>query len=191
MSVSRLEHFVLACEDEQALAVADERRQMSYGQLREAVLAVAGGLRSRGVAPGDRVIVALPNTVSFVISHSAVLAAGGVSVPCDPKSTAQSVAGLIADCEPVLAIAEPSVSVHFAGFGWWSTGRCSPLRTTPQYKIVLHAVHRPAPPKWRERRRNRLQNQALRGSSRPRSRPSNAALASRRRWVMTTNRSPR
>ncbi len=115
MSVARLEHFVLACEDEQALAVADERRQMSFGQLREAVLAVAGGLRSLGVAPGDRVIVALPNTVSFVISHFAVLAAGGVSVPCDPKSTAQSVAGLIADCQPVLAIAEPSLSVHFAG----------------------------------------------------------------------------
>lgn len=115
MTSSRLERFVLECEEEQALAVADERRQLSYGQLREAVRSVAGGLRELGVTDGSRVIVALPNTVSFVIAHFAVLAAGGMSVPCDPKSTAQSIARLVTDCEPVLAIVEPAVVAHFSG----------------------------------------------------------------------------
>ncbi|MGH3870231.1 MAG: amino acid adenylation domain-containing protein [Pseudonocardiaceae bacterium] len=58
-----------------------ERGAMSYGELADRALRVAGALRAHGVAPGDPVGVTLPKGPDQVVAVLGVLAAGGVYVP--------------------------------------------------------------------------------------------------------------
>jgi acyl-CoA synthetase (AMP-forming)/AMP-acid ligase II len=50
----------------------------------EEATAVAGALRARGIAPGDRVALVFPTGEEFVVALFAVLAAGAVPVPLYP-----------------------------------------------------------------------------------------------------------
>src|SRR5690606_34497089 len=52
-----------------------------YGALWDQTRAYAGALRDRGVGPGDRVAVVIPNVPDFVRVYYAVLALGAVVVP--------------------------------------------------------------------------------------------------------------
>src|SRR4051812_17194274 len=54
---------------------------MSYGELWERAKRVAGGLRARGVEPGDRVALRLPNGIPWVVAFFGAQIAGAVVVP--------------------------------------------------------------------------------------------------------------
>jgi long-chain acyl-CoA synthetase len=54
---------------------------LTYAQLDDASARVAGLLRSRGVRPGDRVGLMMPNVPYFAIAYYGILRAGGVVVP--------------------------------------------------------------------------------------------------------------
>ncbi|MFC4016334.1 AMP-binding protein, partial [Nonomuraea purpurea] len=69
--------YAAACPDAVALVWGDSGR-LTYGELAERVLVVAGAL---GVGPGDVVGVCLPKGVDQVVGVLAVLAAGGTYVP--------------------------------------------------------------------------------------------------------------
>ncbi len=62
---------------------------LSYGELYARAAAVAGGLRARGVAVGDRVAVALPPGEAFALAFHGALLAGAVVVPIDLRLTAE------------------------------------------------------------------------------------------------------
>lgn len=64
----------------------------SHGQLAEEAARLAGGLRSLGVAPGDRVAIACANTPVFVVTYLAALHAGAVAVPVNPLSAPEELA---------------------------------------------------------------------------------------------------
>jgi len=81
---------------EQTALVFGEVR-VSYGRLAEAVRRLANGLRSLGVAPGDRVAILLPNVPHFPISYYAVLALGAVAVPVNFLIRPQGLRSLLAD----------------------------------------------------------------------------------------------
>jgi len=54
---------------------------ITYAELDEATARVAGLLRERGLEPGDRVGIMLPNVPQFAFAYYGVLRAGGVVVP--------------------------------------------------------------------------------------------------------------
>src|SRR2546421_3013653 len=54
---------------------------VTYDALNDGAARVAGLLKSRGLEPGDRVGVMLPNVPHFAIVYYGVLRAGGVIVP--------------------------------------------------------------------------------------------------------------
>ncbi|MEC3955265.1 amino acid adenylation domain-containing protein [Nocardia sp. CDC153] len=60
---------------------AAQTRVLSYRELADAALAVAGALRAAGVRPGDAVAVQLPKGPDQIVATVGVLAAGGVYVP--------------------------------------------------------------------------------------------------------------
>ena len=62
-----------------ALRIDDD--VLSYAELDDATARVAGLLSERGVGPGDRVGVMLPNVPYFAFAYYGVLRAGGVVVP--------------------------------------------------------------------------------------------------------------
>ena len=75
---------IIAGHPDDAVALVAPDRTMTYGRLRAEVAATHRGLLGLGVAPGDRVVLVLPNGWQFVVAYLAVLAAGGVAVPLDP-----------------------------------------------------------------------------------------------------------
>jgi long-chain acyl-CoA synthetase len=70
---------------------------LSYGDLDAAVARAAGLLRSRGVGPGDRVGMQLPNVPYFPIVYYAILRLGGVVVPMNPLLKDREVAYYLSD----------------------------------------------------------------------------------------------
>jgi acyl-CoA synthetase (AMP-forming)/AMP-acid ligase II len=64
-----------------ALAVHDDGEELSFEALLRAVLSHAGGLRERGIEPGDVVAVALPNVWRYVALEIAVPAIGATLLP--------------------------------------------------------------------------------------------------------------
>ncbi len=78
------------CADHPAdrVALVSRGKATTYGELREAVGHLRGGLSARGIGPGDRVAVVAANNWYFVVSYLAVLGVGGVVVPLNPASPA-------------------------------------------------------------------------------------------------------
>jgi long-chain acyl-CoA synthetase len=85
-----------------AHSLHDEAGWHTWGEVRRRARAVAGGLVALGVHPGDRVAVAWPTSVDFVVGYLGVLAAGAVAVPLNPNSPA-------AELERELAVVQPAV----------------------------------------------------------------------------------
>ena len=67
-----------------AIAVVDGGRTVTYGELAQLTARFANVLIAAGVAPGDRVILALQNSTEFIAAYFGVLEAGGVAVPLPP-----------------------------------------------------------------------------------------------------------
>ena len=78
---------------------------VTYSELEAATALVAGIVRQRGVEPGDRVGVMLPNVPEFAIAYYGVLRAGGVVVPMNVMLKRREVAFYLSDSEAKLIIA--------------------------------------------------------------------------------------
>jgi long-chain acyl-CoA synthetase len=70
-------------------ALISRGRVTSYGELREQVGGLRGGLVGLGIDPGDRIGILCANNWYFVASYLAILGAGGVAVPLNPLSPAR------------------------------------------------------------------------------------------------------
>jgi long-chain acyl-CoA synthetase len=82
---------------------------LSYGEFRDAALKVAATLRERGIAPGDRVGLVLPNVLSFPVTFYGALLAGAAVVPMNPLLKAREVEYYLRDSGARLVVAlEPS-----------------------------------------------------------------------------------
>jgi long-chain acyl-CoA synthetase len=78
---------------------------LSYRSLRDATGRMATLLTERGVRPGDRVAVMLPNVPEFATVYFGVLRAGGVVVPMNPLLKEREVAYYLADSGAALIVA--------------------------------------------------------------------------------------
>jgi long-chain acyl-CoA synthetase len=80
-------------------AVREGKAITTYRQLDEASARVAGLLHRRGLKPGDRVGVMLPNVAEFPVVYYGVLRAGGVVVPMNSLLKVREVAYYLGDSE--------------------------------------------------------------------------------------------
>ncbi|WP_329303978.1 SDR family NAD(P)-dependent oxidoreductase [Streptomyces sp. NBC_00659] len=78
-------------------AFSDVRRSVTYKELRARTGRLAGHLAALGLAPGDRALIHLGNTVETVEAYLAVLRADGVGVPAASQATAAELAHLLDD----------------------------------------------------------------------------------------------
>ncbi len=79
-------------------------RSFTFAELDRATDAVAAGLQERGLGPGDRVAVFMPNCPQAVVSYEAIWRAGAVAVPTNPLYTAAEFAHQAADSGARVAI---------------------------------------------------------------------------------------
>ncbi|CAG0927442.1 partial Long-chain-fatty-acid--CoA ligase, partial [Planctomycetaceae bacterium] len=89
-----------------ALVQGDVRA--SYGELFDKAGRMARSLGELGVRRGDRVAIALENSLEYLVAHFGALMAGGVSVPVFHNTPAASFAKIAADCEPAAVISRPA-----------------------------------------------------------------------------------
>jgi long-chain acyl-CoA synthetase len=81
---------------------------LTYRALADRSARVAGLLRERGIEPGDRIGVMLPNTPSFAVVYYGVLRAGGVVVPMNPLLKTREVAHYLGDSGAKLIFVDPA-----------------------------------------------------------------------------------
>ena len=95
--------------DRPALRMDDA--SLTYAEFRTAASQVATGLQARGVQPGDRVGMVLPNVLSFPVVFYGALLAGAVVVPMNPLLKAREVEYFLQDSGARLVVAmEPSAA---------------------------------------------------------------------------------
>jgi len=79
------------------VAVRVDDAAMTYRALDDASARVAGLLHERGLKPGDRVGLMMPNVAEVPVVYYGVLRAGGVVVPMNPLLKAREVAYYLGD----------------------------------------------------------------------------------------------
>ena len=78
-------------------AVISGEHSLSYGELDTLADQLAGVLRERGVAPGDRVGIYVSKSLASVVGVFAILKAGACYVPLDPGAPARRLAYITRD----------------------------------------------------------------------------------------------
>ncbi len=82
----RFPHYLVAA------ALRRNRRRMaapgvSYAEVREQAVRLAGFWASQGLKPGDRVLIDLPNSLEFLVARLAAVLGGFVGVPIPPGTS--------------------------------------------------------------------------------------------------------
>ncbi|GLZ08484.1 long-chain-fatty-acid--CoA ligase [Actinomadura sp. NBRC 104412] len=86
-------------------ALTLDRAALSYRALEVMSARVGALLRRRGIGPGDRIAVMLPNVPEFAVVYYGLLRIGAVVVPLDPLLKRREIAAYLGDCEARLVIA--------------------------------------------------------------------------------------
>ncbi|MBP6514940.1 MAG: AMP-binding protein, partial [Steroidobacteraceae bacterium] len=106
-----LSEFVLRRADEfagkAALIEGLTGRAVTYGELKSAVLRLAGGLRERGLRRGEVVALMAPNLPEYAVVFHGVAAAGGVLTPVNPTYTERELHHQLHDSGATLLITVP------------------------------------------------------------------------------------
>ncbi|URF48218.1 class I adenylate-forming enzyme family protein [Dinoroseobacter shibae] len=105
--------YVLAAGDEDKIALevlGGGAVRWTFGDLRRAVAGYAAALRTEGLAPGDKLLMRLGNTVEFPLLFLAAVAAGVVPVPTSAALTVEEVDWIAADLAPALTVQAPGVA---------------------------------------------------------------------------------
>ena len=82
-----------------------EQAEVTWGELREQVARIAGGLRALGVERGDRVAAYMPNIPEAIAAFLATASIGAVWSSCSPDFGARSVIDRFAQIEPKVLLA--------------------------------------------------------------------------------------
>ncbi|HEX4214854.1 MAG TPA: long-chain fatty acid--CoA ligase [Candidatus Dormibacteraeota bacterium] len=90
-------------------------QEVTWDHMRTLILRVAGHLVREGVEPGQRVVLLCHNRYEWLACDWGIQAAGAVTVPIYPSTTATVAASIIANSEAVLGIAEsPELAANLA-----------------------------------------------------------------------------
>src|SRR4051794_20506476 len=103
------------------LAFLSRGNPTTYGELRDQVGHLRGGLVGLGIEPGDRVAILSANNWFFVVSYLAVLGAGAVAVPLNPSSPSAEIRNELSAIGARVAIVGPSGRDAIAGIGQGQT----------------------------------------------------------------------
>ncbi|WP_328875557.1 type I polyketide synthase [Streptomyces sp. NBC_00287] len=88
------------------VAYSDSSRAVTYGELEQRTRALAAYLVRTGISRGDRVAICLGNCVEMVESCLAVLRAGAVGVPVNPRSSDAELAHFLTDSGAAFVITD-------------------------------------------------------------------------------------
>jgi long-chain acyl-CoA synthetase len=94
-----------AAREPEAPAIRLGERELSYGELDEGSARLAALLHEKGVGPGDRIGVMLPNVPEFPVAYYGVLRAGAIVVPMNVLLKRREIAFYLEDSGAKLLLA--------------------------------------------------------------------------------------
>lgn len=83
--------------EKEALVCGEQR--LTFRQWNEAADHLACHLEQKGVRPGDKIVLMMPNVPDFAILYFAIIRAGGIVVPINPRFSQDEVAYILSDCQ--------------------------------------------------------------------------------------------
>jgi natural product biosynthesis luciferase-like monooxygenase protein len=92
------------------VAISQQSRSVSYGELEERATALAVRLRASGVVPGDIVGLCLERTPDLVIALLAILKTGAAYLPLDPDYPRDRIAFMVADSGTRLVVTREALA---------------------------------------------------------------------------------
>lgn len=98
------------------IAVIDSEKELTYNELNDKVDRLASAFRSIGIEAGDKVVIQLPNRISFIISFFAVIRSGAVPILTLPAHREAELEGIIKEAEPKAYI----VAERYLGYEYLS-----------------------------------------------------------------------
>ncbi len=128
---------IIEGHDAERVALIAGGRETTYGELRDQVGRLRGGLAAAGVGPGDRVAMLCGNNRPFVLGYLATVGLGAVVVPLNPASPAPEIERELAAVEPVAVLVGPSAVV-----AWGEVDRSA----LPSIRTVVLAEERAGGP---------------------------------------------
>ncbi|MFF0189522.1 long-chain fatty acid--CoA ligase [Streptomyces sp. NPDC005244] len=96
------------------IAVRQDDTVLTYTRLNDMSARVAALLRDKGVRPGDRVALVMPNVSLFPVVYYGILRAGAVVVPMNPLLKAREAAFTLRDSGSRLVVAFPQCAQEVA-----------------------------------------------------------------------------
>ena len=87
-------------------AVFDASGEISWGTLQRRANQAARALIAQGVERGDRVVLALENSIEFVIWYFGILKAGAIVVPLARGPRSDRLGRVVSDCAPVACMTD-------------------------------------------------------------------------------------
>jgi long-chain acyl-CoA synthetase len=112
---------VLDAADPSRPALITAGEVTSYGDLQQQVAALRGGLADIGIAPGDRVAIAMASNWYFVVAYYAIVGVGAIAVPVNPQSPTAELERELFSVQPRAAFVGPTAQAAFDGV---DRGRC-------------------------------------------------------------------
>ena len=88
----------------------DDGTALTYGDMDRLSARLAHVVRSRGVGPGDRVVMQVVKSPEMLLLYLAVVRVGGVIVPLNTGYTLAELGYLLRDAEPALIVCAPALA---------------------------------------------------------------------------------
>ncbi|WP_284209263.1 amino acid adenylation domain-containing protein, partial [Chitiniphilus shinanonensis] len=145
-----------AAQTPDRLAVVDAQRRLSYAALDLNADRLASGLAGLGIAPGERVVVQLPNSVAFVETVFALFRLGAIPVFALPSDRLSEIGHIVAASGAVAyVIADQAAGCDYREIARAVRGQAPALRQVivagdAQELVALDTLYG-APAQWPER----------------------------------------
>jgi long-chain acyl-CoA synthetase len=96
--------------DAERVALISRNRETTYGELRDQIDRLRGGLAGRGIGDGDRVAILCANNRYFVIAYLATVGLGAIVVPLNPESPGPELQRELDEVSPAAVVIGPSAA---------------------------------------------------------------------------------
>ena len=94
-----------------------EGRAVTYAEFDKLANRAANALRDLDVEPGERVTLALGNSIEYVVAAFGVLRAGAILNPVNPGLGASELAYILKHCEPQVVVTDAASDETMRGLG--------------------------------------------------------------------------
>jgi benzoate-CoA ligase family protein len=94
-------------------AIVGEPREVTYGELAALANRAGNALHAQGVSPGDRVLIALPDSAEFIAAFFGAAKISAVAVPVNPFARSSDYIHYLENSEPQVAIIHSNALAEF------------------------------------------------------------------------------